>query len=145
MSSSARNLFRAALFLVLSFVGVAGFYILLEAEFLAMVQLLVYVGAISILIIFAIMLSRRLMSPEFKARNEQWLVALVSAAALFILLVFILLQVNWPAELSIVPPNTIEQLGIALVSPDHFVLVFEVASVLLLVALVGAVIVARDR
>ncbi len=141
----SHSLFRAALFLVLSFVGVAGFYILLEAEFLAMVQLLVYVGAISILIIFAIMLSRRLMSPDFKARNEQWLVALVSAAALFILLVFILLQVNWPAELSIVPPNTIEQLGIALVSPDHFVLVFEAASVLLLVALVGAVIVARDR
>ena len=140
-----RNLFRSALFLVLSFVGVAGFYILLEAEFLAMVQLLVYVGAISILIIFAIMLSRRLMSPEFKAYNEQWLIALVSAAALCILMVFILLQVDWPTELSVVSPDTIQELGIALVSPDQFVLVFEAASVLLLVALVGAVIIARER
>ena len=140
-----RNLFRAALFLILSFVGIAGFYILLEAEFLAMVQLLVYVGAIAILIIFAIMLSRRLMSPEYEARNEQWLIALVSAAALCIVMVFILLQVDWPTELSVVPPNMIEQLGIALVSPDQFVLVFEVSSVLLLVALVGSVIIARER
>jgi NADH-quinone oxidoreductase subunit J len=141
----ARNLFRAALFLVLSFVGVAGFYLLLEAEFLAMVQILVYVGAISILIIFAIMLSRRLMSPDFKAYNEQWLIGLVSAAGICIVLVFFLLRVEWPVEFSAVPPDTIQQLGIALVSPDQFILVFEAASVLLLVALVGAVIVARER
>jgi NADH:ubiquinone oxidoreductase subunit 6 (subunit J) len=140
-----RNLFRAALFLILSFVGVAGFYILLEAEFLAMVQLLVYVGAISILIIFAIMLSRRMMTPEFRARNEQWLIALVSALALFVILAFILLQVNWPVSPSIVPDDLISELGQALVSPDQYVLVFEVASVLLLVALVGAVIIARER
>jgi NADH:ubiquinone oxidoreductase subunit 6 (subunit J) len=141
----SRNLFRAALFLVLSFVGVAGFYVLLEAEFLAMVQLLVYVGAISILIIFAIMLSRRLMSPDFKAQNEQWIWALGAAVALFAILVFILLKVTWPIELSIVSPDMIQQLGIALVSQDQFVLVFEAASVLLLVALVGAVIIARER
>lgn len=140
-----RNLFRAALFLILSFVGVAGFYILLEAEFLAMVQLLVYVGAISILIIFAIMLSRRMMTPEFRARNEQWLIALVSALALFVILAFILLRVNWPVSPSIVPDDLISELGQALVSPDQYVLVFEVASVLLLVALVGAVIIARER
>jgi NADH-quinone oxidoreductase subunit J len=140
-----RNLFRAALFLILSFVGVAGFYILLEAEFLAMVQLLVYVGAISILIIFAIMLSRRMMTPEFRARNEQWLIALVSALALFVILAFILLRVNWPISPSIVPDDLISELGQALVSPDQYVLVFEVASVLLLVALVGAVIIARER
>jgi NADH-quinone oxidoreductase subunit J len=141
----AKSLFRSALFLVLSFVGVAGFYVLLEAEFLAMVQLLVYVGAISILIIFAIMLSRRMMSSEYRARNEQWLIALVSAAALCIILVFILLQVNWPVERSVVAPNLIQELGVVLLSPDHFVLVFEVASVLLLVALVGAVVIARER
>ncbi len=142
---TVRNLFHAALFLVLSFVGVAGFYVLLEAEFLAVVQLLVYVGAISILIIFAVMLSRQLMSPEFKARNEQWLIGLLTAAALFIVLVFILLQVSWPTVPASVPDDAISALGQALVSPDQFVLVFEVASVLLLVALVGAVVIARER
>jgi NADH-quinone oxidoreductase subunit J len=143
----AKNLFRAALLLVLSFVGVAGFYILLEAEFLAMVQLLVYVGAISILIIFAVMLSRRLMSSEFKSRNEQWLIALVSAVVLCFIMIFVLLRVDWPTSrrMTEVDPDLIQQLGIALVSPDQFVLVFEAASVLLLVALVGAVIIARER
>jgi NADH-quinone oxidoreductase subunit J len=142
---TVRKLFHAALFLVLSFVGVAGYYILLEAELLAMVQLLVYVGAISILIIFAIMLSQRLMSSKVKALNEQWAIALFAAVALFAVLVFILLQVSWPTALAVAPEDAIQQLGIALVSPDQFLLVFEVASVLLLVALVGAVIIARER
>ncbi len=142
---TTRNLFRAALFLVLSFIGVAGFYVLLEAEFLAMVQILVYVGAIAILIIFAIMLSQRLMSPEYKASNEQWLWALVAAVALFAILAFILLRVSWPAAEASVPSGTISELGQALVDPDQFLLVFEVASVLLLAALVGAVIIARER
>jgi len=141
----SRKLFHAALFLVLSFVGVAGYYILLEAEFLAMIQILVYVGAISILIIFAIMLSRRLMSPEFRAQNEQWLWGLVAAVVLFGILVFLLVQVNWPVAQADVPDGTLTELGKALVDPEQYLLVFEVASVLLLVALVGAVIIARER
>jgi len=140
-----RNLFRSALFLVFSFVGVAGLYVLLEAEFLAMVQLLVYVGAISILIIFAVMLSRRIMSPDFKARNEQWLGGLLAAVALFAILAFVLLRVSWPVVPAAVPDDLISELGQVLVSPEHFVLVFEVASVLLLVALVGAVVIAREK
>jgi NADH-quinone oxidoreductase subunit J len=140
-----RNLFRAAMFLVLSFIGVAGLYILLEVEILAMIQLLLYVGAISVLIIFAIMLSRQLMSPDYQSRNEQWLIGLVAAIGLFAVLAFVLLSVSWPVSPSEVPPGAIAALGYALVSPNHFVLVFEVASVLLLVALVGSVIIARER
>jgi NADH-quinone oxidoreductase subunit J len=140
-----RNLFRAALFLVLSFVGVAGFYILLEAEILAMFQLLVYVGAISVLIIFALMLSRQLMSPEYHSRNEQWLIGLVAAIGLFAVLAFVLLSVSWPTTTAQVPAEAIVLLGQALVDPNQFMLVFEVASVLLLVALVGSVIIARER
>ena len=142
---TTRKVFYAALFLILSFIGVAGLYILLEAELLAIVQILVYVGAIAILIVFAIMLSQRLMSPDYKARNEQWLIALVAGVALFAVLVFILLQVSWPTVEASVPEDAIAALGLALVSPDQFVLVFEVASVLLLVALVGSVIIARER
>jgi NADH-quinone oxidoreductase subunit J len=141
----SRNLFYAAIFLILSFVGVAGYYVLLQAEFLAMIQILVYVGAISILIIFAIMVSRRFMSPKYRARNEQWVWALVAAAALFAILVVILIQVDWPVVQAGVPEGTLVELGKALVDPEQFLLVFEVASVLLLVALVGAVIVARER
>jgi NADH:ubiquinone oxidoreductase subunit 6 (subunit J) len=140
----ARNLFKSALFLVLSFIGVAGFYVLLEAELLAMIQILVYVGAIAILIIFAIMLSRRLTSPEYDPRNEQWAGALLVAVALFAALIFVLLRVNWPVAQAPVPADAISQLGQSLVSPDYYLLPFEVASVLLLVALVGAVVIARE-
>jgi NADH:ubiquinone oxidoreductase subunit 6 (subunit J) len=142
---TSRNLFHAALFLVLSFIGVAGFYILLEAEFLAMVQLLVYVGAISILIIFAVMLSRRMMSPDVKTRNEQWAWGLVAAVALFVILAFILLRVAWPVADHSVSDTVMIELGEALLNPEQYLLVFEVASVLLLVALVGAVVIARER
>jgi NADH:ubiquinone oxidoreductase subunit 6 (subunit J) len=140
-----RNLFRSALFLVLSFVGVAGFYILLEAELLAMIQLLVYVGAISILIIFAIMLSHRIMSADFRARNEQWVMGLIAAVGLFAVLVFVLLSVQWPVAKASVPGGAISKLGQALIGVDQFMLPFEVASILLLVALVGAVVIAREK
>jgi NADH:ubiquinone oxidoreductase subunit 6 (subunit J) len=141
----SRNVFRAALLLVLSFVGVAGLYVMLEAELLAMIQILVYVGAISILIVFAIMLSSRIMSPDFQARNEQWFMGLVAAVVLFGVLAFVLLSVQWPIVPSEVPEDAISLLGQALVGADQFVLPFEVASVLLLVALVGSVVIAREK
>jgi NADH:ubiquinone oxidoreductase subunit 6 (subunit J) len=140
-----RRLFRSALFLVLSFVGVAGFYILLEAELLAMIQLLVYVGAIAILIIFAIMLSRQAMVADDKVLNEQWALGWLVAVLLFAALVYVLVKVNWPVVEVAVPANSIQRLGESLVNPNGFVLPFEVASVLLLVALVGAVIIAREK
>lgn len=140
-----RNLFRSALFLVLAFVGVAGFYVLLEAELLAMIQLLVYVGAISILIIFAIMLSHRIMAADFKARNEQWAIGSIAAVALFGGLIYVILSVHWPVVDASVPAGAISKLGQALINVDQFMLPFEVASILLLVALVGAVVIAREK
>lgn len=141
----SRKIFHAALFLVLSLVGVAGFYLLLGAEMLAMIQILVYVGAIAILIIFAIMLSQRMMSADYRAENEQWLLGLVAALALFAVLAFVLLTVQWPTAQSELPSDIIVQLGKALIDPEQFVLPFEVASILLLVALVGSVIIAREK
>ena len=140
-----RRLFRSALFLVLSFVGVAGFYILLEVELLAMIQLLIYVGAIAILIIFAIMLSRQALAADDKVLNEQWVLGVLVAVLLLAALIYILVQVNWPVVEAAVPANSIQRLGESLVSPNEFVLPFEIASVLLLVALVGAVIIAREK
>jgi NADH:ubiquinone oxidoreductase subunit 6 (subunit J) len=124
---------------------VAGFYILLEVELLAMIQLLIYVGAIAILIIFAIMLSRQAMVADDKVLNEQWALGWLVAALLFGALIYVLVQVKWPVVEAQVPANSIQRLGEALVSPNGFVLPFEIASVLLLVALVGAVIIAREK
>ena len=142
---SSRNLFHSALFLVLSFAGVAGYYVLLDAGFLAAVQLLVYIGAIAILIMFAVMLTRGLMARHQSQRNQQWLIALLVAVLAFAVLVVVVLQVDWPvaSEQAFASPNvSISQLGQELLGP--YVIPFEVASVLLLVALIGAVILARE-
>lgn len=142
---SSRNLFHSALFLVLSFVGVVGYYVLLDAGFLAAVQLLIYIGAIAILILFAIMLSRGLMAQRQSQRNEQWWIAALVTLLTFVVLVVVLWQVDWPVadEQALASPSVaISQLGQDLLGP--YVIPFEVASVLLLVALVGAVILARE-
>ncbi|MEA3349414.1 MAG: NADH-quinone oxidoreductase subunit J [Chloroflexota bacterium] len=140
---TSKNLFHSALYLMLSFVGVAGLYVLLEAPFLAAVQILVYVGAIAVLIVFAIMLTRRLMAKDLVQRNAQWAWSALGAVLLFAVLSVILLRVNWPVVDAVVPDETITILGQDLMGT--YMLPFEVASVLLLVALVGSVIIARDK
>jgi len=140
---TSRNLFHSALWLALSFVGMACLYVLLEAPFLAAVQILVYVGAICVLILFAIMLTRRLMAKDLVQRNAQWGLSLLVALLLFATLAFIIARVDWPVTQAAPPADAIPQLGEELMST--YLLPFEVASVLLLVALVGAVMIARER
>lgn len=148
-----RNLFHAALALMGSFLGVAGLYVMLDAGFLAAAQLLVYIGAISILLIFAIMMTRRLMQTTETAFNSQWVLGGITSLVLFAVISFVVLQV-WtlqpgagsmgaaPQVSEAVLRDSVNQLGIALVSVDQYVLPFEVASVLLLAAMIGAIVVA---
>jgi NADH:ubiquinone oxidoreductase subunit 6 (subunit J) len=140
-----RNVFHAALFLILSFFGVVGLYVLLEAPFLAAVQLFIYIGGIAILIIFAIMLTREMMSPDLPGANRQWRAAALVAVALCGVLGWVVLSHDWGTAPGPVREDSIVNLGRALVDPEGFVLPFEVASVLLLAALIGAVTVARER
>ncbi len=144
---TVRNLIHAALWLIATLFGVAMLYVLLEAGFLAVVQVVVYIGAIAILFIFAVMLTRRDLLSQTSQTNANWPAALgVSALALvgiaFIVRGFVFSLDRIPAP---VPDNTLELLGQALISPNLFVLPFEVASVLLLAALVGAVYVAMNK
>ncbi|NPA90841.1 MAG: NADH-quinone oxidoreductase subunit J [Chloroflexi bacterium] len=139
-----RNLFSSALFLVASFFGVAALYVLLEATFLAVAQVLIYVGAIATLIVFAIMLTRGMMSGRTSPRNDQAVWAGLSSVVLGLVLLYVVVyRVRWPVVEKPVPPDTIERLGSALVGP--YVIPFEIASVLLLAALIGAVLIARER
>ncbi len=142
---TSRNMFHAALFLILSLVGVVGYFVLLDAGFLAAVQLLIYIGAISILILFSIMLTRGLMVPGQRQRNEQWWIAGLVVFLIFVVLAVALWQVAWPVadEQVLRAPNVaIGQLGQTLVGP--YAVPFEVISLVLLVALVGAIILARE-
>ena len=145
MVVTRRNVFHAALFLILSFFGVAGLYVLLEAPFLAAVQLFIYVGGIAILILFAIMLTRDMMNPNVAGANRQWWLAALVALALCTVLGWTVLNHQWAAPAGDVPPESIVNLGKALVDPAGLVLPFEVTSILLLVALIGAVTIARER
>lgn len=140
---TARSLFRAALWLVLTFFGIAGLFVLLHAEFLALAQVLIYVGAISILIIFAIMLSRGVMDPNARRFNQQWGLAAGFSAIFFVLLTAVLTQMPWQLTTAEPPADALQLLGRELVTP--YAIPFEVASILLVVAMIGAIIVARER
>jgi NADH:ubiquinone oxidoreductase subunit 6 (subunit J) len=142
---TTRSLFRSALWLVLTFFGIAGLFILLHAEFLAIAQVLIYVGAISTLIIFAIMLSRGVMDPNARRFNDQWGLVAGFAAVFFVLLTAILTRIPWQLTTAEAPASAdaIQLLGRELVTP--YAIPFEVASVLLVVAMIGAIIIARER
>ncbi len=145
MVVTSRNLVHAALWLIATLFSVAVIFALLSANFLAVVQVVVYIGAIAILFIFAVMLTRKDMRDQGPQLNKNWWIGALLAVLTFGGL-FSMLQ-GWSGfskTVSDIPAgfDAVNELGIALTSPVGFVLPFEVASVLLVAALVGAVYVA---
>ena len=167
-----RDLFRSALLLALVFVAVAGFFVMMSAEFLAVVQVLIYVGAISILFIFAVMLTSDVQRGNLPNRLQ--VPAVVLPALLLAAMVVTAVSTEWrlipdsqqeraglvqTQSVNILSDNALEQAGISSTEDmeqiqqsgiadlliSDFVLPFEVASVLLLAALIGALALARGR
>ena len=138
-----RDIFRAALCLVLCFLAVAGIYITLSADFLAAVQVLIYVGAISVLIILAIMLTREVQrgSPSNKLRIPAFVVAILFLGVMG----FAMLNTPW--QVSVVPPlePTTAALAQRLFGEGGFILAVEIAAVLLLAAILGAIVLVREK
>lgn len=143
-----RKIMHAALWLVLSLMGVAMVYATLQSGFYAVVQVLVYIGAISTLIIFAVMMTRNVMEDVGPQSNRGWGLALVGSLILFAGISAVLL--TWDKiqtallEIPAVNGENIQMLGLALVDPMGFLIPFEVASVLLLGALVAAIYLTGD-
>ena len=136
---SLDNLFRAALSLGLVLVGVAGFFILLEAEFLAFVQILIYVGAILTLVVFAIMLTAKLHRPTIPQVPRRRLPAALVASALFVLLVRVIQLL--PERLA----GSTEAISLPVLGRElitTLMLPFEVISLVFVAAMVGAIVVA---
>lgn len=144
---TSRNLIHGALYLILSLFGAAGLFVLLSAEFLAAVQVLVYIGAIAILIIFAVMLTRSMTRLSEVFNRQWWLSALVAIGLFVLILVGVILPVFGSMDTASVAPNvaTTVDLGVALVDGNQYVLPFEVASILLTAAMIGAIVIARDN
>ncbi len=136
---ATRNVVHAALFLLVSLGAVAGIYLLVFAEFLALVQVLIYGGAIIIVLLFAIMLTRSGEYPRI-SDNRQWPLAIVAAAAVFGVLAASFLWIGTPDAAADGPG--IRRIGSKLFT--DWAVPFEVASLLLLVALIGAIIIAGN-
>lgn len=138
-----RDVFRAALSLILCFLVVAGIYITLSADFLAAVQVLIYVGAISVLIILAIMLTREVQQGSLS--NKLRIPAFVVAVLLLGVVGFAV--VNTPWQVSTVPPlePTTAALAGRLFGEGGFILAVEIAAVLLLTAILGAIVLVREK
>jgi len=145
---TSRNLIHSALWLILTLSGIAVFYVLLNAGFFAVIQVVIYIGAIAILFIFAAMLTRRVMQDTGPQSNSNWWLGAVVALLFFAGITLIL--INWQGFATQAPMLTntsgqLSQLGLALVSPDKYVLPFELASVLLVAGMIGAIFVAGDK
>lgn len=148
MVVTTRNLIHAALWLIVTLFGVAVLYAILNAGFLAVVQVVVYIGAIAILFIFAVMLTRKDLRDQGPQANRGWWLSALVAALTFGGLFQILRGWSGFANTAAEIPagfDAVGGLGEALIQPNAFVLPFEVASVLLLAALVGAVYIAFNR
>jgi|HubBroStandDraft_1064217.scaffolds.fasta_scaffold103859_2 NADH:ubiquinone oxidoreductase subunit 6 (subunit J) len=165
---SIRNLFHCALALALTMFGISGVYLYLGWEFLAAVQVLIYVGAVTVLIIFGIMLTRQVMDDHAQVMNKQVLISFLAAVAVLFILFGIIgrssfqtkdhpsvamaaaaslnatTQPDSGSSASDNYQNDVLSLGFALLKPQNgFAFAFEFVSILLLSALVGAVVIAR--
>jgi len=145
---TSRNLIHSALWLILAIFGIAVFYVILDAGFFAVIQVIIYIGAIAILFIFAAMLTRRVMQDTGPQSNSNWWLGALIAAMLLVGIALVLF--NTPGFDSTAPElenasGRLSQLGVALVSPDQYVIPFELASVLLVAAMIGAIYVAGEK
>ncbi len=138
----ARNVVHSALFLILALLAVSGVFILLSAEFLAIVQILIYGGAVTILILFVMMLTRVRDMPQAMDGPQRPFAAL-AAGAFLALSVLAAVSSDWPGETEKITVVPFRELGEALFR--DWAVPFEVASLVLLVALIGAIILARSE
>ncbi|MDP2949966.1 MAG: NADH-quinone oxidoreductase subunit J [Chloroflexota bacterium] len=136
----ARNVVHAALFLILSLLAVAGVFLLLSAEFLALVQILIYGGAVTILVLFALMLTRVRDMPQ-AVDGPQRPFAAMAAASLMGVFILAAVGTKWPGETEKITAIPLRDFGEALFRT--WALPFEVASLVLIVALVGSIVLAR--
>lgn len=144
MVVTLKNIFHCALALVACLFTVAGIYVMLNAEFLAAAQVLIYVGAVAVLMIFAIMLTGKIASKTIIQTNKNAIVAFIMSLAF----VFTMVELSrsttvWQLATKALPEDNILTLGKALLT--EYMLPFEVVSILMLAALIGAVLLAREE
>ena len=143
LSVITRKIFRSAIWLLLSLIGVAGLYFWMEVEFIAAVQIAVYVGGIVVLIIFAVFLTQQSGNEMAKAPPARNIFAVLSALFGVAFSIYIISNINFPVSTKIFDPS-VSKIGTAMLhtGKNGFVLPFEVVSTLLLAAMVGCIVIA---
>lgn len=142
----SKKIIYSAFALLFTFFGVAGFYVLLNADFIAITQIMIYIGGILVLIIFGVMLTTKITGVEIREGLTSKLKIYISALIVGIIaitLIMLYINVNWIMNEVPEIKSTIVPIGNALLT--EYILAFEVASVLLLIAIIGAALIARGK
>ena len=137
----SKNIIYSAFSLLFAFSGVAGIYVLLNADFIAITQLLIYVGGIMILVIFGVMLTTDVTNVDVSTQTLKALPATIVVAIISALLVSTMISTRWKSSETQPGDTTIDQIGTLLLT--KYLLPFEIASIVLLVAIAGAAFLAR--
>jgi NADH-quinone oxidoreductase subunit J len=138
---TTRNIIYSAFYLIFTFFGVAGIYVLLGADFIAIVQILVYVGGILILLVFGVMLTNKITNVDIRTGTVQMLPASIGVGVFMGAVLSAMIWTNWKSEPVQMPLSTAKDLGVLLI--NQYVLIFELLGILLLIALIGAASIAR--
>ena len=137
-----RDIVHAALFLIMTLLMTAGVFVLVSAEFLSLVQILLYGGAVVILVVFALMITRA-REAGMSINGPQWPFGLAAGAGLGGVLILMIRRTSWGGTATAIAPTTPERIGNALFG--DWAIPFEIASLVLLVALIGAIVIARTE
>ena len=139
----ARSLIHSAFGLLFTFFGVAALYVFLEADFLAAAQLVIYVGGILVLLLFGVMLTHKLYDLKLRTEMHQVFPSLLVTLAVFATLLGVLLRTTWHVPAQAPQSPTTAEIGTLFMK--DFILPFEIASIFLLVALIGAAMIVRRK
>jgi NADH:ubiquinone oxidoreductase subunit 6 (subunit J) len=146
----SRNVVHSALFMAASFLGIAGFFVLLNAPALAAFQVLIYVGAVTVLVLFGIMFTQRPSVRSFGTiLQAQHIPGLIAALGLGVFIAYVLTIQDWGEVAPGHGPRSVEDFGAILLGageyPDVFALLFQLGAIILLVATVAAIVISRRR
>jgi NADH:ubiquinone oxidoreductase subunit 6 (subunit J) len=138
----ANNILYAAFSLVLTFLSIAAMYIFAQAEFLAVSQIMIYVGGIVVLIIFGVMLTNRISDRKVAQGSHNKFLGFVVSASILIILIYAIGAINFPL-ISLPKGSNINTLGIGIMS--DYILPFELTAILLLIALIGSTVIVSKK
>lgn len=143
IATFARNIVNSAYALFFTLLGLAGIYILLGADFLAVTQVVVYVGGILVLLLFGVLLTNRRVEDLLSSGKSPYALGILAGVAVFTIITGIFQRAHWPEALRPLPEATTRPLGYMLL--QNYLLPFEFASITLLAALIGAAYIVRPK